>query len=101
MAHIREFTDGILGETAAILPPRVRWIGHWASVAPLRCLFGEGEKLDVAISEKNVVAILPTGIMPRAPRMIFIPVRPPGPVAREQFVDWTPCDVARLHRFSG
>src|SRR5688500_5175898 len=78
-------------------PGKVR-IRRRAGVIPGGRFLGELEKLNMTVTKQHIEAVLAPGVVPCAPGIIFVAIRPPGPITGEKFVHRASRHVARLHR---
>src|SRR6266480_5101801 len=80
------------------LPPGEVRVRFRAGVVPLVSLFRKLEIGGVAIAENYIKAILAFVVVPLAPRIFFVAIRPPLPIALDQLIRRTQGDLARFYR---
>ena len=80
------------------LPPGEVRVRFRASVVPLVRLCRKLEIRGVAVAVNHIKAVLSLVVVPLAPRIIFVAIRPPRPIALNKLVGRTASDLARFDR---
>ena len=76
------------------LQPSEAGIGRRSSVVPRLRI----EESSVTVAKQHVEAVLSYEVVLLAPRIVFVPIRPPRPVALHKFVGRTASDLGCFHR---
>src|SRR6266496_3860228 len=93
-----EFSPGTGGSRrCCLLPPGEVRIGRGSSIVPLVSFLRKLKELGVTIAEDHVEPVLSPVIMPLAPRIILVAVRPPRQVALDKLVGRAARNFARFH----